>query len=318
VVVFHSASSPKRDSPLYRHLIEMLPSLQIAVFVFDRRGSGKSGGKLEESDYTMLADDGIAAQRMLGRDPRIDSRRIGFWGLSQGGWLSLLDASRSPQTAFAISISAPMTTPDMQMNYAVANILRIRNFPQQDIEQAIATRTAVDDFYRGKADRATAQAMLDAAAEKPWFEHVYLGRTLRDPSQSRWSKEMRHDPLTVIKGVRQPALVIYGTADPWVPVRTSIERLRGRLPANSRIDLVVIANADHSMSTSVPLADQMDPLLSAQQAPDSVKYFGLLGAWLARRGLTSQATVPPARRWRDLKRLKPLEPAPSSLRPHGT
>jgi dipeptidyl aminopeptidase/acylaminoacyl peptidase len=129
VIALHAASSPTRDNPLYAHLREMLPPLKIAVFVFDRRGSGKSGGKLEDSDYSVLADDGIAAQRMLMQDPRIDPRRVGFWGLSQGGWLSLLAASRSPDAAFAISISAPLTTPDVQMNFAVANILRIKGYP---------------------------------------------------------------------------------------------------------------------------------------------------------------------------------------------
>lgn len=68
VIVLHAASCPTRDNPLYAHLAEMLPPLGIAVFVFDRRGSGKSGGKLEDSDYVRLADDGISAQRMLAQD----------------------------------------------------------------------------------------------------------------------------------------------------------------------------------------------------------------------------------------------------------
>lgn len=297
VVVLHSASSPERDNPLYRHLVQMLPSLKIAVFVFDRRGSGRSGGRLEDSDYEMLADDGISAQRMLAQDPRIDSRRIGFWGLSQGGWLSLLAASRSPRTAFAVSISAPMTTPDVQMNFAVASILRIKGYQKADIDQAIATRTIVDDFHRGKVDRVAAQAMLDAAATKPWFEDIYLGRTFKDPDQSRWAREMRHDPLAVVKKVRQPAFVIYGAADPWVPVQTSVERLRAASASLPRIDLAVIGGADHAMSTSVPPDDQIDPIKSAQQAPDSVEYFALLGAWLARQGLAvPNASKPPASR----------------------
>lgn len=305
VIVLHSASSPDRNSPLYRHLVEMLPSLNIAVFVFDRRGTGRSGGRLEESDYELLAADGISAQRMLAADRRIDPSRIGFWGLSQGGWLALLAASRSPRAAFAISVSAPMTTPDVQMNYAVANILRIKGYPQMDIDLAIATRTIVDDFHRGKVDRAAAQAMLDVAATKPWFEHIYVGKTLRDPEQSRWTKEMRHDPLAVIKTVKQPALLIYGSADPWVPVQLSVERLRDPSIAASHIDLVVIRGADHVMATTVPQADQIDPAVFARQAPDSVEYFGLLAAWLTKRGLASpfidadsrrsDAVTPPAK-----------------------
>ena len=285
VIAFHAASSPTRDSPLYGHLAEMLPALGIAVFVFDRRGSGKSGGTLENSDYTMLADDGIGAQRMLAQDPNIDPRRIGFWGLSQGGWLALLAASRSPQTAFVISISAPMTTPDVQMNFAVANILRIKGFSQSDIDLAIATRTAVDDFQRGKRDRASAQNILDAATTKPWFVHTYLEKTFRDPDQSRWAKEMRHDPVATLDAAKQPTLVVYGSADPWVPVQTSLERLRASSARHPNVEVAVIAGADHAMATSVSTADQIDPVLSARQAPQSAAYFGLLGAWLARQGL---------------------------------
>lgn len=287
VIVFHSASAPTRDNPLYRHLVEILPPLKIAVFVFDRRGSGKSGGKLEDSDYVMLADDGIAAQRMLAQDRRIDPRRIGFWGLSQGGWLSLLAASRSPQAAFAISASAPMTTPDVQMNFAVANILRIRGFSQADIDQAIGARTAVDDFMRGKSDRASTQGIVDAASIKPWFQHIYVGKTFKDPDQSRWAKEMRHDPLATLDAVTQPALVIYGSTDPWVPAQISSERLRTSSPQHPNVDVVVITGADHAMATSVSAVDQIDPVLSAKEAPQSTQYFALLGAWLAKHGIAS-------------------------------
>ncbi len=285
VIVFHAASSPTRNNPLYAHLAEMLPPLGIAVFVFDRRGSGKSGGKLENADYTMLADDGISAQRMLAQDHRIDPRRIGFWGLSQGGWLSLLAASRSPQAAFAISVSAPMTTPDVQMNFAVANILQIRGFSQADIDAAIAARAAVDDFQRGKRDRASAQRILDAATAKPWFVHTYLEKSFKDPDQSGWAKEMRHDPLATLDAVKQPTFIIYGSADPWVPVQTSIERLRASSARHPNVEVALVAGADHAMATSVSLADQIDPVLSARQAPQSAAYFGLLGAWLAKQGL---------------------------------
>jgi len=39
------------------------------------------------------------------------------------------------------------------------------------------------------------------------------------------------------------------------------------------------------MATSVSMVDQIDPVLSARQAPQSAAYFSLLGAWLAKQGL---------------------------------
>lgn len=168
VVVTHGASSPLRKSPLYAHLVQMLPAMGIAVLTYDRRGSGESSGQAGTGDYALLADDAIAGARALMKDPRIDPRRIGVWGLSQGGWLALLAASRSPDLAFAISVSAPMVTPDIQMIFSSENSLRVNGYSQADIDQMVATRKAVDDYMRGTADRATAQKMVDAAKVKPW------------------------------------------------------------------------------------------------------------------------------------------------------
>ena len=290
LVVLHSASSPARDLPLYQHLIEMLPPVGMGVFLYDRRGSGKSGGDLAESDYSILADDAISAQQMLAKDPRIDRRRTGFWGLSQGGWLALLAASRSSSTAFAVSISAPLTSPDVQMNFAVANILRIRNFSEADVTQAVAARTAVDDFMRGRRDRASTQAILDQAATRPWFGYTYLGRTFSDASESHWAKEIQHDPLETLTRVKVPALILFGADDPWVPVQISVERFRARVSRSRNLTMQVVKGANHEMATTVDMKDEIDPALSSRHHPDSPEYFGLLAAWLTRHALAADGS----------------------------
>lgn len=283
VVVFHGASSPLQSEALYDHLKRMLPPLGIAVFTYDRRGTGKSGGKASGNDFETLADDGIAAAQMLARDPRIDSQRIGFWGLSQGGWLTLLAASRYEPTAFAISISAPMVSPDAQMNFAVTNILRIKGYSQADIDIAIAARTAVDEFESGRLDRATAQARLDVAASKPWFDLIYMNKTFRDPDKSGWAKELRHDPMSSLGQIRAPTLIIYGSGDPWVPAALSMHRLQEFMPRHANFEAVVIRGADHSMMTAATPQQQIDPAFFSRQAPDSAEYFGRLGAWLQKQ-----------------------------------
>lgn len=284
IVVTHAAAAPLRDLPLYQHLKAMLPALGIAVFVYDRRGSGKSGGDLQTSDYTLLADDAIAAVRMLKADPRIDPRHVGIWGLSQGGWLSLLAASRSSEPAFVIAVSAPLVSPDVQMMFSSTNALRVNGYPQADIEQMIATRKAVDDYMRGSGDRATAQRLVDAAKTKPWFKLLYMGETVTDRATSRWRKEIEFDPLRTLDGVKIPALVIYGAVDPVVPVAVSVERLRASHP---KLDVVVIAGADHSMQVSVPPQVQMDPAKSQEQAPEAVEYFAILASWLTRQAIAT-------------------------------
>lgn len=280
VIAFHSASSATQDLPLYRHLKDLLPPLGYAVFIFDRRGNGKSGGSSSGNDFNTLANDGLAALRMLTSDKRIDPRKIGFWGLSQGGWLAVLAASLSRQVAFAISISAPLTTPDVQMNFAVRNILSVKGFPEHDIRDAISTRTFVDNFMRGRGDRATGEKLLAEVVKKPWFKYSFISPTLDDPARSQWAKEIRLDPVVTLNKVTCPLLILYGSDDPWVPARISAEilnKIAGRKP---NLRYAVIAGANHEMATTITPEKELDPLYATAISPDAPSYFGILAKWL--------------------------------------
>ena len=61
VVALHGAIEPTRDLALYTHLKQMLPPLGVAVFVFDRRGSGKSD-KAQDNSLDIRAQDGVAGR----------------------------------------------------------------------------------------------------------------------------------------------------------------------------------------------------------------------------------------------------------------
>ena len=285
VVVTHSASSPLRTSSLYDHLETILPAMGIAVFVYDRRGAGQSGDRDAGGDFTFLADDAIAAVRSLKADPRIDPRRIGVWGLSQGGWISALAASRSRDIAFAVSVSAPVVTADVQMIFSSTNHLRANGYPQVEIEQMIETRKAVDDYVRGEGSRDAAQAKVDAVKAKPWFKYLYMGETVGDRAVSGWRKEIENDPLRNLEGITVPTLVLYGTDDAVVPVARSVERLDAVATRIPKMQVHVVAGADHAMQMSADLATSLDPRHDGTERPDSPEYFAILSSWLAARGL---------------------------------
>jgi uncharacterized protein len=71
-----------------------------------------------------LCDDGLGAIKYLKSRKEIDAKRIGVWGLSQGGWLGPLAASRSADVAFVIAVSGPGVSPGEQMIVYYANELR--------------------------------------------------------------------------------------------------------------------------------------------------------------------------------------------------
>lgn len=285
IVVFHGASSPLRSSPLYEHLIRVLPALGIAVFVYDRRGTGRSEGVPNSGDFPLLPDDGIAALRLLRTNPRIDPSRMGVWGLSQGGWLALLAASRSADVRFAVAISAPLVTPDVQMMFSSTNTLRVFGYSNADIEQMKATRKAVDDYMRGTDTKEHAQELLDAASTKAWFKYLYMGSHVTDRSISTWRREISNDPMPILAKVHVPLLVLYGAADPVIPVSLSRQRLQTFVPTHPKMAVAIVAEADHGMQIGVDPKHLLDPSAADEERPNSEEYIARLASWLTRIGV---------------------------------
>lgn len=287
LIATHGAAAPLRSDPLYRHLIEIMPRLGIAVFVYDRRGSGQStSGGAAPGNFDLLAEDAVAAFARLQREPEADPKRIGFWGLSQGGWITILAAAKEQRAAFAIAVSGPMAGADVQMNFAVANILRIRGQPQAVIDQAIRARTIVDDYARGRRSRAEAEAADADAKAAPWYDQIWLKGNIDDPE---WRQQISANPLKALERSRVPTLIVFGQNDPWVPVGASLAALKAGAVRFPQVTTRVIDNADHAMMIGVPPAQQIDTDSATNAAPDAAAYFALLGAWLQENAKTRPA-----------------------------
>lgn len=283
VVVLHSAMAATREAALYRHLREGLPPLGIAVLIYDRRGSGQSTGSMKDISYETLADDGIAGQHALAKLPRIDPHRIGFWGLSQGGWLSVLAAGRSPDAAFAISVSAPLVPAEQQMRFAIANRLLINGYSQADVQQMLATRQAWTDYLRGKASRSAALDAITKAQAKPWFKLTYIdtaAQLTHDPEHNSYRKEMDDDPEAAVLKVKVPLLFIYGDSDPWIPVEESVKRLQALQQTKHNFEYFIVRDADHEMMFPVHETMEVDAATIRHDAPQAPAYFLMLGSWL--------------------------------------
>lgn len=286
VVVLHAAMAATREAALYRHLSEGLPALGFAVLVYDRRGSGQSTGSMKDISYETLADDGIAGQHAIAKLPRIDPHRIGFWGLSQGGWLSVLAAGRSPDAAFAISVSAPLVTAEQQMRFAIANRLQINGYSPSDVEQMLATRQVWTDYLRGKAPRSAALDAITKAEAKPWFNLTYIdtaAQLTHDPEHNSYRQEMDDDPAAAVLKVKVPLLFIYGDTDPWIPVEASVKKLQELQKTRHNFQYFIVRDADHEMMFPVHETMEVDAKTIGTDVPQAPGYFLILGSWLSRQ-----------------------------------
>jgi pimeloyl-ACP methyl ester carboxylesterase len=284
VVVLHPAEQPTRAYALYRHLTEGLPAMRMAVLVYDRRGSGQSSGNFASAGYEALADDAIAGAHAIAHEPRIDHSHIGYWGLSQGGWLSVVAAARDPKAAFAVSVSAPLVTASEQMHFANRNELYLHGAPSADMAAATRARDAWEGYLRGKGSRGEALAALGAIENKPWFPLTFMPRPadMGPPQASGYRLEMDQDPSLAVARVKAPMLFIFGGTDPWIPVALSVERLRRLAAARGDMEIRVIAGANHEMELGTRETMAFDKTTMLTEAPNAPAYFTALASWLAR------------------------------------
>lgn len=296
IVVFHGASEPLANTPLYRHLRDGLPQMGIAVLVFDRRGNGASTGN-PDVPYQTLTDDGIAGANALRRLASIDAARVGYWGVSQGGWLATFAASRDPRAAFAVAVSAPLVPAETQMEFAMSNRLHALGYTRADIEAMLDARKKLDGYFNGRNSRAVAAAALEKIEARPWFGLMYLpkGESLRtNPADSPWRGEMDIDTFAAVARVRIPILFMLGSADPWIPVAASVARLRVVAQTHPLLHYVVVPDANHLMMMP-PVPETMndaDPKQVAHEMPQSTAYFMILASWLGRVVPTSDTVTP--------------------------
>jgi pimeloyl-ACP methyl ester carboxylesterase len=244
IVALHGAGAGTRDFFLYEHLHEVLPPVGIGVVTFDRRGDGESTGDSSRGRFDVQVGDALAVRET------IDAKRVGLWGISQGGWIGPLAAAASDRVAFLVLVSAAGVSPSEQMFYANAEQLRLAGYDESVIEQALALRRRFEDGVHGHTPHHEELAAdLWAALDEPWFGLLYMPPELLDEeSRGLWIEEMDFDPRPIFERVRVPTLLFYGEADSWIPVPESIEEWRAVRGDN--VDIVVIPQAEHDLTLS--------------------------------------------------------------------
>lgn len=96
-----------------------------AVVTWDKRGVGESGGKYEGDQNTspenlrLLAGDAAAALNWLAEQPAVANLPVGYWGISQAGWIIPLAALRTPQVDFITLWSGPVCTVTEEMEAGI-------------------------------------------------------------------------------------------------------------------------------------------------------------------------------------------------------
>jgi pimeloyl-ACP methyl ester carboxylesterase len=259
----------------------------VAALAYDKRGVGESGGDFRAVPFMELCDDGLSAIEYLKTRKEIDTKRIGVWGLSQGGWLGPLAASRSADVAFVIAVSGPGVSPGEQMIVYYANELRTQGVSESAVREASAVRRDIWTYMSNGDGYEKVKGELEQAHAKAWFSKAKAQQddsfgTLPTPAELRkqpahstqWFKqEAVYDPVPALRALRVPALFLFGDQDQLIPVKESVAVLQGVLAGDGQHDFTIreFPNDDHGMwLTSNDGYGEVDP-----------EYLKTMREWLA-------------------------------------
>lgn len=124
VVIIHGSGSSHRDNGWYLTLTQHLQENGIVVLLPDKRGSEKSEGAWRTASFDDLATDTWAAIQFLKDQEQVALSHIGVVGMSQGGWIAPVVASKSPDVAFLVNVVGASVSAHEQLLYEENHNLR--------------------------------------------------------------------------------------------------------------------------------------------------------------------------------------------------
>ena len=252
----------------------------VAAFIYDKRGCGASTGDWRTATFDDLAGDALAGVELLKGRNDIRAGQIGLWGISQGGWLSPLAASRSRDIVFVVAVSGPAVSPARQALYVTETALRGEGFADDAVSRALGLQRLLDDVMRGRSKSDELETALRGAKEEKWFPLV-APPPKDDWSWDWWPKVMDFDPMPVLENVSCPVLFIYGGLDQLVWVEESVPILQEALKraGNRDATIKVFSNGNHDLyEADLETSRQYDRLRGFVPG-----YFQLMTEWIRNR-----------------------------------
>ncbi len=255
VVMVHGSGEVTRKSMLaYAWLFAIKGYAAVA---YDKRGLGASDGQPHEwREFSIVDLDGDAAAeyRFLQSQPGIDSGRVGFFGASQGGWVVSLAANQVEAPAFAIMVSASLSTVAEDRVFGRQAQVRYAGFDEEAASEAARLILADHAVTRtgNRGDHANFVQLWNSLRDRPWFPEVYGGAEpeLLDSAYRQWERTvLDFNPLPLLEQITAPVLWIFGdpTLDRFSPVALSMERISKAQAAGACHQVIQLNGVGHTL-----------------------------------------------------------------------
>jgi pimeloyl-ACP methyl ester carboxylesterase len=259
VVLVHGS---EHDSALDSYALQrMFPAQGIGAFVYDKRGTGVSGGTYTQ-DFDVLADDAIAAMKEAKRLAGARLGRIGYQGGSEGGWVVPLAANRAPVDFAIVSFGLAVTVLEEDQE-SVALDMYFHHHSTADTAKALELARAGERVIEtgGKEGYEAFDALRQKYKSKSWYKDVHgdfvfaimpldrkqIGDAMTHEFSFVDTTPFRYEPMPALRASTTPQLWVLGSDDLDAPSAETATRIKSLIAQSKSYTLAVYPGAEHGM-----------------------------------------------------------------------
>ena len=258
VVLLHGS---EHDSALTDYFLQrVLPSEGVGVFVYDKRGTGRSGGHYTQ-DYSLLADDAVAALRKARQLAGARLGRIGYQGGSQAGWVAPIAANRTSVDFVIVCFGLAVNVIDEDQE-AVELQMREKGYSPEVIAKALEVASAAEAVFESdfKSGFPKLDEMRAKYGSEPWYKDVhgdYAFFVLQHSSDAElralapefnWHTPFHYDPMPTLRADKVPQLWILGGEDYEAPSAETSRRIKSLMGEGLPFTVAYYPDAEHGMT----------------------------------------------------------------------
>ena len=264
VVLIHGA---EHDSALTGYYLQhMLPAEGVGAFVFDKRGTGVSGGQYTQ-DFSLLADDDVAAVEEARRLAGDRLARIGFQAGSEGGWTAPLAASRTPVDFVIVCFGLAVDVMDEDQE-SIELQMQEKGYPHEVITKALEVGRAAEALFASdfKDGFPEFDGVRTEYGKEPWFKDVrgdfswlilsHSDDELRAMAKDfDWHTPFYYDGMQTLRAEKAPELWVAGGEDYEAPAAETSMRIKSLIADRLPFTLAYYPHAEHGMTLFETEAD---------------------------------------------------------------